>query len=67
MRFVFRIPAEGLGYIIGVLFRVEILRSLIWINNSDSKHRLAAIRVISYDSVNSFKLIIRESSDDVMF
>ena len=67
MRFVFRIPDEGLGYIIGVLFGVESLRSLIWINNSDSKHWLAAIRVISYDSVNSFILIINESSDDVMF
>ena len=67
MRFVFRIPDEGLGYIIGVLFGVESLRSLIWINNSDSNHWLAAIMVISYDSVNSFILIINESSDDVMF
>ena len=67
MRFVFRIPDEGLGYIIDVLFGVESLRSFIWINNSDSKHWLVAIRIISYDSINSFKLIINESSDDVMF
>ena len=65
--FAFRIPDEGLGYIIGVLFGVEILRSSIWINYSDSKHWLAAIRVISYDPVNSFILITNESSDDVMF